>query len=456
MWRNTGVVVVCATLVLFGRAYAAETMQCPDGKPAHLATPEEAASAPGKGIIAGVTNMCGSDAQLGITNDVGAAKQYLLSIAQGLPGTQAPPTKDRIEKLDNALAVCAANFFKSYTEKTGVKLILRSAYRDGPNGENARAGGASGSNHTKGLAIDVNPADGNYPRLWQYASKDPRYGVCFPYLGGDRPHLTLAGTNTGEAGKCARQGVTKACDGAKFTPKDAGPARPTSPVADALRDIINPPRPPASSEYFCVTSRDPVIVIPLNTPPGPECLNYQGRMQQQPATQAQQGTPGIQNPTQQGTPNQQGSPPLQGSMPADYKTGPLAGATTTTTSSTTNPTLEQLLLNIGQGSTTSSGTSTVVIVSSGSLHTLGSEAVTIAPSVPPSQPEAIPTTITPITDGGTPAAPQTFAPSSTYTVRSERVGFSETLADIQSALQRILAFLQPFRGRTFNGIENAE
>lgn len=190
---------------------------------AHLATPEEAASASSGGIIAGVTMVCPGDARLGVSNQVGEAKKYLLSISEGLQGTQAPPTADRINNLNNTLAVCAANFLKAYTQTTGVQMKLRSAFRCGPNTpqgvqcdrtENARAGGAGGSNHQLGLAIDVNPLDGNYPKLWQFASQNPSFGVCFPYLGGDRPHMTLAGSGTGEAAKCAAQGVTNACSGA--------------------------------------------------------------------------------------------------------------------------------------------------------------------------------------------------------------------------------------------------
>lgn len=480
------VVGVCAVLLCASSVYAAETMTCPDGKPSHLATAQEAAAAPEKGIIAGVTNICGSDAKLGITGDVGSAKQYLLSIAQGLPNTQAPPTKDRIDKLDNALALCAANFFKAYTAATNVKLVLRSAYRDGPNGENARAGGAPGSNHTKGLAIDVNPADGNYQKLWQYASQNPKFGVCFPYLGGDRPHLTLAGTNTGESARCARQGVTKPCDGSAFTPKNAGSARPTGALTEALRNITNPPKPP-SSEYFCVVSTTPTVhVIPSDTPPGPNCLNYQGgaKQQQQAPMPAQQGTPntsgtpGTPNKPVFGMENTTPSPPgtcapqyhcvgtaiyrrADTCVDSLYQRCPYGCASesacvatsTATNSATTSTNFDALLGAILQATSSSSSTPVQIVVSSGALRTLGSEAVVIAPSVPPTRPETIPTTITPITDGGISAAPQTFTQSSTYTGTSERVGFLATLTDIRSALQNLLVYLQPFRGRTFNSAE---
>lgn len=218
--RAIGAVLLIASVFSFTEAVSAQTLTCAG---AHLATQQEANAAPGGAIIAGVTYVCPADAALGISNQVGEAKQYLLSIAQGLSGTQAPPDKDHIDKLNNTFAVCAANFLKAYTQATGVKVILRSAFRCGPASpsniqcdrtENARAGGAAGSNHMTGLAIDVNPVDGNYAPFWQFASRNPAYGVCFPYLAGDRPHVALAGTGTGEAARCAVQGVMKACSGA--------------------------------------------------------------------------------------------------------------------------------------------------------------------------------------------------------------------------------------------------
>ncbi len=175
---------------------------------------------------------CINPNDIGVSNSASEAKEYLLSIAEGLSGTQAPPNRDRVFMLNDTFAICAANFIKNYTRTTGVAIKLRSAVRCGPNSpsswscdrtENARAGGATGSNHQTGLAIDINPADGNYPRLWKAANSDPSQGVCFPYLNGDRPHLALAGTGTGESARCVLQGVTKACSGAPAFNPNAQP-----------------------------------------------------------------------------------------------------------------------------------------------------------------------------------------------------------------------------------------
>ncbi len=222
---------------------------------------------------------CFNPSATGVSTSANGAKQYLLSIAQGLPGTQAPPTQDRINKLNDTFAVCAANFFKAYTQATGVKLTLRSAYRDAANGENARAGGVAGSNHTRGMAIDINPADGNYPRLWDYASKNPTYGVCFPHRAGDRPHIILAGIGGSEASKCAAQGVTRACSGAPAFNPNAPTTQPTStpmvkiaPTTLTPNTVISPdttrtnPTNPFTNPFNPTQPQTPVPNIPQPQP----------------------------------------------------------------------------------------------------------------------------------------------------------------------------------------------
>ena len=172
----------------------------------HLATQQEADSANNGGIVAGVTLVCPDANSLGISDLVGGAKEYLNSVPKRCVGAcAAPPDKAHIDKLNNTFAVCAANFIKAYVQKYGV-IYISSAYRDGPSGENARAGGASGSNHTRGLAIDMSPANGDFQTMWKFASQNPGFGECFPYLGSDRPHMSMAGTGTGEASKCSATG----------------------------------------------------------------------------------------------------------------------------------------------------------------------------------------------------------------------------------------------------------
>ena len=177
---------------------------------------------------------------VGIGQTPEEAKLYLKSLPrQAVGGSRcAPPENDaNIDMLNDTFATCAARFLKTYQERYGY-IVIRSAYRS-PSG-NACAGGASGSNHQKGLAMDVNPASQDlYPTMWQFARSNPQFGVCFPYLGGDRPHMALAGTGTGEAAKCAGQGVTQACTGS-FDPSSIRTVSgsPSSGLADGIRQSV--------------------------------------------------------------------------------------------------------------------------------------------------------------------------------------------------------------------------
>src|SRR3989344_3040642 len=194
--------------------------------------------------------VCPGDVAAGITGDVGAAKAYLKSLPKKPLSSCAPPNDQNIERLNSKFSVCAANFFKAYTQRySGV--VITSAFRDGQPGTagdgsgksaNSCAGGASGSNHMLGLAIDVYPADGNFPQIWNFARANPQFGVCFPYLAGDRPHMATAGFNTAEAAACARQGV-RPCEGGGIVDpvRDASVATsPSSSITSAIRNYLNP------------------------------------------------------------------------------------------------------------------------------------------------------------------------------------------------------------------------
>ena len=234
----------------------------------------------GEGIIAGVTQVCGSDATLGISNAAGVAKEYLNNLPNKCVGAcQALPDKAHIDKLDNTFAICAADFFKAYQAKYG-PVSMSSTFRCGPKTptviqcdrtENGRAGGAGGSNHMLGLAIDVNPLRSSYESMWDFARANPRFGVCFPYLGGDNPHMTLAGSGTGEAAMCARQGVTKPCNGLPFTPitpaTNAGigySGAPSSGITNALRGLLT------AAPYLLQASQQPTQQQPYQQQPLPQ------------------------------------------------------------------------------------------------------------------------------------------------------------------------------------------
>jgi len=262
----------------------------------HLMSESEAATARSAGNTAAKAGVqvCDSDQKI-FTQDAAVAKEYILSIAEGLQGTKAPPDRAHIEKLYSPFAVCAANFFKAYSQRYS-RLIVRSAYRDGPSGENQRAGGVPGSNHTRGIAIDVNPVNGDYPTLWNFARSNPQFGVCFPHLGTDRPHMILAGTGGNEAAKCASQGVVQACSGSGFDPSAIRPASgsisPTSALSEQIRRAISTPPPPPPPQL--PTQQQPI-----------------SQQQQQPLQSAYQ-TPDQQTLTQTGTQQPVSQTPISG------------------------------------------------------------------------------------------------------------------------------------------------
>src|SRR3989344_2948155 len=216
-----------------------------------------------------------SDENIGL--NVALAKQYLTSLPRN--GTTASPA--HIQKLNATFAVCAAQFFQAYTARYG-SVTITSTYRDGLSGENARVGGVPGSNHTRGVAIDVHPANKNYDSMMNFARANPQLGVCFPrptYRGRpDLPHMILAGIGGGESARCAAQGVTKQCSGTPplniVTPSYSGPA-PSASVTNALRNLFAPPQQPA-----------PQVQNPIQPPPQhpPQVQHLPAPLHQQHAT----------------------------------------------------------------------------------------------------------------------------------------------------------------------------
>lgn len=167
--------------------------------------------------------------QYGFSENVAEAKEYIRSITKNLRNSNAPPTcPGNIDRLNNTFVVCAANFLKAAESVYGKgSVTVVSAYRpprdlgDGC-GNNRAAGGATHSQHQRGLALDISPSGkATLPKLWRFAHDNPQFGVCFPYLRGDPPHMGMAGINSGEARRCANQGVTKICSGSPtFNPVD--------------------------------------------------------------------------------------------------------------------------------------------------------------------------------------------------------------------------------------------
>lgn len=240
--RNLVAIAIALLLlpVLALRAEAANGLPCDDP---HIATPDEVQN--GK-ALAGHW-VCPEDAAAGVSGSAGAAKAYLKSLPKKHLSNCAPPNDANIERLNDKFATCAANFFKAYTGMYG-GVVITSAFRDGAPGTagdgsgksaNACAGGAGGSNHRFGLAIDVYPASGNFQQMWGFARANPHLGVCFPYGQSDKPHMAAAGFNTGEAATCAQQGV-RSCEGGGTvdpnTIRGVGP--PSADASDKFRQAL--------------------------------------------------------------------------------------------------------------------------------------------------------------------------------------------------------------------------
>ncbi len=205
-----------------------------------------------------------------MSTDACAAKAYINAMAYNdLSGGRCATPKDRVTGLNDAFAICAASFFKAYQDKYG-KLTITTAYR--PTDDNACRGGVDGSNHTRGVAIDVNPQDGNYEQLWDFSKANPQFGICFPHQDGgagttgysDRPHMILAGIGGREAAACARQGIAKPCSAGNFDPSTIREASvapqaqtPTSGLTDALRSYMSPQQTPTPAQTSLPASSQP-------------------------------------------------------------------------------------------------------------------------------------------------------------------------------------------------------
>lgn len=393
----------------------------PNGLPAgcHVATAAEAATAQNGSIIAGKSYVCPNDLKVGITNDVGEAKKYLNTLPKRPLSNCAPPTENNVNMLDNGFAVCAAAFFKAYTAQYGT-VYITSAFRNGASGTagdgsgksaNECAGGAAGSNHQRGYAMDVNPASESlYPKLWQFASQNPQFGICFPHQDGrggtvstypDRPHMILAGIGGNEAAACARQGVTQACK--------AGSSFVATPVQGVGSGISQSP------------------VTPQTTPQGTIANSLRSLFQQ-----PQQTTPQQQTPVQQASPITFPQTDIGTTFP---QTTPTQGSSSIA---------ELLIASLNQPTTTTATGTSVRIVVTGATTTATTSLAVLTPTVVINNfPDVrLPTTFTSqdlgqVNPQTTPAQP---------VASSSR--FFQVLATLKQVLINLLERLSPFGGRT--------
>jgi hypothetical protein len=279
---------------------------------------------------------------VGIGQSAEQAKQYINSLPKQPLSNCAPPNEQNIEKLNNSFAVCAATFFKAYTAQYGSgSLTITSAYRDAASGANACAGGVNGSNHTKGLAIDVHPtgaSSGNpsdkpkYQAMWKFASDHPEYGVCFPfqdhpfsgYPYGDWPHMILGGIPGSEGTKCAAQGVTKPCSGAPPLNIVTPPASTGAPLDQTLRNLLGQNQ--AMNTSACITSLgNPPTVAQPGTVLQSQCLTNANGQQLSPPP-----PPPPQQPQQPAAATPAATPATAATSPTSTTAPPPIGTVNTT------------------------------------------------------------------------------------------------------------------------------
>lgn len=221
----------------------AQSAKCVGGVQSHPATAAEAAAATDGSIIAGVTQVCPTDAAVGISADAGSAKEYLYSISTKTNTAD----KYHISQLNSTFAVCAAAYAKAYTQAFGETLQITSAWRSAE--DQKRVSTSPTSNHTRGLAIDIHPASrsqASYDRMMNFAAQNKQFGVCFarPSYNGspDRPHMTAAGIGSNTE-NCAKYGITQMCkEGGTFDPNQVNTDTPTGPVQQtptgAVSDLL--------------------------------------------------------------------------------------------------------------------------------------------------------------------------------------------------------------------------
>lgn len=140
----------------------------------HKATADEAASAQNGAIIAGVTEICPGDVRLGISGDVGKAREELAAMRCG--------NNVNTQQLGPKFAICASRFMKALREKSPGSCI-ESAFRDPAQQAAAcknicgqlscpgRCAAPGQSYHQKGLAIDIGRLKMPLQQFWQLATQ---------------------------------------------------------------------------------------------------------------------------------------------------------------------------------------------------------------------------------------------------------------------------------------------
>ena len=242
MYRTTGALhlaraFLLTALVLFPFAVnAANGLPCNNPHTANKLD-EAAGYPPGSQVCPSVYQ------QSGVTPESGQAKEYLKSLPKEAKSRCGTESDESIGRLNAQFSICAANFVRAYQSTYGDPIRVNSAFRlpqqqvcvcQGEKGLCGKPGKVDpksgvvvgGSNHQRGVAIDITPASRDYARMQAFARSNPKLGVFFPHGMGDRVHLEPATVACGRGQNVAVPGATN--------------ATPSSPITNAIRNAINP------------------------------------------------------------------------------------------------------------------------------------------------------------------------------------------------------------------------
>lgn len=176
------------------------------------------------------------------------AKAYLKTVPRTEKSQCGTASDDSIDRLNPAFAICAANFLKAYQSQYG-SVTITSAFRTpaqqkcvcpvyrpgtcGPVGtyDPVTKTVVGGSNHQRGIAIDMHPSNGNYQQMKEFADANPSFGVGFPLYPKDKPHMQPTNKSSPQ---CAAPGYEIALSG-----QDTAKSSPNSFVSDTLRSQVS-------------------------------------------------------------------------------------------------------------------------------------------------------------------------------------------------------------------------
>ncbi len=210
-------------LMLFVLCFAsvahAQDFFCPPG--AKLVTSAELAQLQACGATNITVGMCLDTLTQNILSlpQCAEAKAFLKSLPKETPSQCGTESNSSIDGLNAQFSICAANFIKSFIASNG-PVRINSAYRSQSQQQcvcNVAAGMCGGqgtfnpatgqveggSNHLRGIALDITPLNGDFVKLHAFAASFPTFGVSFPLGMADKQHMepTLAD------GPCAKPGA---------------------------------------------------------------------------------------------------------------------------------------------------------------------------------------------------------------------------------------------------------